>query len=188
MLQCKFSTIANYLNGLVNITQYCYSGLDSNDPLLAVEVNPLTQLINLRAQAEKAAKQQNMYEKRIGGWLAWPQVQEARVAAMAKLAALPAGETAAKRNLLRDCAAIALLSLIPPDRCVGQPCDSPAQPACENPKSLRRVGCIRKLRLSQTLKRKPGGGFSIDLSKPRDGHSEMAQPRTHTSPRKASRL
>ena len=51
-------------------------------------------------------------------------------------------------SLLRDAAAISLLSLIPPDR----------------------VGCIRKLRLAHTLKRKEGGGWMMDLSKARDGH------------------
>ena len=147
---CKFSTIANYLNGLVSITSYVYANFEPSDALLAMEPNPLTQLINLRGQAEKASKTQAMFTPRVGGWLEWPQVQEARVAAMAKLAALPPGETAAKRNLLRDCAAISLLSLIPPDR----------------------VGCIRKLRLNFTLKRKQGGGFMMDLSKQRDGHSE----------------
>ena len=35
-----------------------------------------------------------------------PQVQEARVSAMAKLSELPSGESAAKRSLLRDACAI----------------------------------------------------------------------------------
>jgi len=146
--KCKFSTIANYLNGLVSTTTYVYANLEPSDALLAMEPSPLTQLINLRGQAEKASKTQQMYEKRVGGWLEWPQVQQARVAAMSKLDKLPPGESAAKRNLLRDCCAISLLSLIPPDR----------------------VGCIRKLRLKHTLKRKSSGGFMMDLSKQRDGH------------------
>ena len=50
--QCKFSTIANYTNGLVSITSYCYANLAPNDALLAMDPNPLTQLINLRGQAE----------------------------------------------------------------------------------------------------------------------------------------
>ena len=33
-----------------------------------------------------------------------------------------------------------------------------------------RVGCIRKLRLGQTLKRKSGGGWKIDFSSIRDQH------------------
>ena len=53
--------------------------------VLNAEPNPLTQLINLRGQAEKASKTQQMYEKRVGGWLEWEDVQKARVAAMNKL-------------------------------------------------------------------------------------------------------
>ena len=114
-----------------------------------MEPNPLTQLINLRAQAETASKTQQLYDKRVGGWLEWEDVQKARVAAMNKLNDAAVGGTpAAKMSLLRDAAAISLLSLIPPDR----------------------VGCIRKLRLAHTLKRKEGGGWMMDLSKARDGH------------------
>jgi hypothetical protein len=148
--RCKFSTIANYINGLVSITSYCYANLAPNDALLAMDPNPLTQLINLRGQAEKASKTQQLYEKRVGGWMEWEEVQKARIAATSKLAALgEGGASAAKRNLLRDCAALSLLSLIPPDR----------------------VGCIRKLRLGHTLKKKPSGsGWMMDLSHQRDGH------------------
>ena len=114
-----------------------------------MEPNPLTQLINLRAQAETASKTQQLYDKRVGGWLEWEDVQKARVAAMQKLNGAALGGTpAARMSLLRDAAAISLLSLIPPDR----------------------VGCIRKLRLAHTLKRKDGGGWMMDLSKQRDGH------------------
>jgi hypothetical protein len=148
--QCKFSTIANYLNGLVSLTTYACSNFEPAAEVLNAEPNPLTQLINLRGQAEKASKTQQMYEKRVGGWLEWEDMQKARVAAMIKLSnAAQTATPAAKRSLLRDAAALSLLSLIPPDR----------------------VGCIRKLRLSHTLKRKQGGGWSIDLSKQRDGHT-----------------
>ena len=73
--RCKFSTIANYMNGLVSITSYCYANLEPEESLLDMNPNPLTQLINLRGQAEKASKTQQMYEKRIGGWLEWEDVQ-----------------------------------------------------------------------------------------------------------------
>merc|ERR1712185_262911 len=81
-----------------------------------MEPNPLTQLINLRAQAEKASKTQQMYDQRVGGWLAWEDVQKARVASFAKLEEAQFGTADEKRFALRDCAAISLLSLIPPDR------------------------------------------------------------------------
>merc|ERR1711965_697789 len=98
--RCKFSTIANYINGLVSICSYVYSNMEPSDALLAMDPNPLTQLINLRGQAEKASKTQQLYEKRIGGWLEWQQVQKARVAATKKLddAAQRGGTPASKRN------------------------------------------------------------------------------------------
>ena len=123
---CRFSSIANYLNGLISITSYVYAEqLEANVAVLAMDPNPLAQLINLRGQAEKASKQQNMFDKRVGGWIEWPQVQTARVAAVEKLGQVLGGTPAALRNALRDAAALSLLSLIPPDR----------------------VGCIRKVRV-----------------------------------------
>jgi hypothetical protein len=143
----RFSTIANYLNGLISITSYCYTELEPDDAVLFLDPNPLTQLINLRGQAEKAAKIQQLYDKRVGGWLEWEDVQKARLAAVNKVAATVAGSSS-RRNALRDAAALSLLSLIPPDR----------------------VGIIRKLRLGHTLKKKADGGWALDLSKQRDGH------------------
>ncbi|MDC0525601.1 hypothetical protein OAO87_01285 [bacterium] len=123
--RCRFSSIANYLNGLVSVLGYCYANLEPSDAILNSDPNPLAQIINLRAQAEKASKQQNAYSERVGGWLEWDDVHKARVKCLNALAESETGGTAAhKRSLLRDSAAISLLSLIPPDR----------------------VGCIRKAR------------------------------------------
>ena len=100
------------------------ANLDPTDAVLNLDPNPLAQLINLRSQAEKASKTQQLYEKRVGGWCEWPDVQKARLVAAAKLEAVAANtSTPAYHNALRDAAALSLLSLIPPDR----------------------VGCIRKL-------------------------------------------
>eukprot|EP00966_Prymnesium_polylepis_P263679 6091099-Prymnesium_polylepis.1 len=84
-----------------------------------------------------------MFDKRVGGWISWEEVQKARVEACKR--------SKAKRGdakLLRDAAALSLLSLIPPDR----------------------VGLIRKLRLGHTLKKVESGGWRLDLSNQRDGH------------------
>ena len=68
----EFSTIANYLNGLVSLTTYAYTNLEPTIEVLNADPNPLTQLINLRGQAEKASKTQQMYEnlrrELVGGW------------------------------------------------------------------------------------------------------------------------
>ena len=112
---CRFSSIANYLNGLISVTSYCYAELEVSDAVFNLEPNPLAQLINLRGQAEKASKQQNMFDKRVGGWLEWEDVQKARVTAIEKLDRAAIGTAAAMRNALRDAAALSLLSLIPPE-------------------------------------------------------------------------
>ena len=112
---CRFTTIANYLNGLISITAYSYTELGVSDAVFNLEPNPLAQLINLRGQAEKASKQQNMFDKRVGGWIEWEDVQKARVAAIEKVGRVASSTPAAMRNALRDAAALSLLSLIPPE-------------------------------------------------------------------------
>ena len=84
-----------------------------------------------------------MFEKRVGGWIDWADVQKARVEAV-KRSEAQRGDV----KLLRDAATLSLLSLIPPDR----------------------VGLVRKLRLGHTLKKAGGGGWRLDLTKQRDGH------------------
>ena len=64
---CKFSSIANYINGFVSIASYCY--LEPSDALLAMDPNPISQLVNLRGQADKASKTQQMYDSTwAAGW------------------------------------------------------------------------------------------------------------------------
>jgi hypothetical protein len=88
--RCKFSSIANYLNGLVSVTSYCYANLDPTDVVFNADPNPLAQIINLRSQAEKASKTQNMYNQRTGGWVEWGlrPVMELRTFALAVAAVL----------------------------------------------------------------------------------------------------
>jgi hypothetical protein len=52
-----------------------------------------------------------MFDKRVGGWRDWADVQKARVEAVKR-----ADATSGNIKLLRDAAALSLLSLIPPDR------------------------------------------------------------------------
>ena len=64
------------LNGLVSLTTYAYANLEPAESVLNMEPNPLTQVINLRGQAEKASKQQQLYAtSKVGGWLSWEDVR-----------------------------------------------------------------------------------------------------------------
>ena len=107
--ELRFSTIANYLNGLISVTTYAYANLDPPEATLLLEPTPLTQLINLRAQAESQSKTQNLFDKRVGGWIDWPAVQKARVNAV-DIVSKHVGGTEGRRSKLRDCAAVSLLS------------------------------------------------------------------------------
>ena len=109
------STLANYLNSLVGVISYVYTETELPEATLAMEPNPLTMTINLRSQAEKASRVQNMFEKRVGGWATWEQIQQARVKATNMLNASNGGNTPQHLSLLRDATA-SLLSLVPPDR------------------------------------------------------------------------
>ena len=53
----RYSSIANYLNSLVSVTSYAYNTFELPADTAAMDPSPLTQMINLRAQAEKASKQ-----------------------------------------------------------------------------------------------------------------------------------
>ena len=139
----RMSSIANYLNSLIALTSYVYSERPVPAATAAMDPSPLSMLINLRRQAEASSTTEQQFNKRVGGWIEWEDVHRARQNAMSKLRAHPA-----KQSLLRDAAAMCLLSLIPPDR----------------------VGVIRKLRLGHTLKRATGGGWRLDLTKRKDGH------------------
>ena len=131
--------------GLIGVISYVYATTELPEETLAMDPTPLAMVINLRGQAEKASKTQNMFEKRVGGWATWEQVQQARVKAIDLLN--EGGSTSLHLSLLRDACCISLLSLVPPDR----------------------VGLIRKLRLGHTLKRREGG-WRLDLTKQRDSH------------------
>ena len=61
-------------------------------------------LQNLRGQAEKQSRTQQMYDRRIGGWLTWEDVQKARggIAHIGKLIAGDPEAVGGKVRLLVD--------------------------------------------------------------------------------------
>ena len=91
------------MNGLASVVTYVYANFDLPDDTAALDPSPLTQILNLRGQAEKESKTENMYDKRVGGWLTWPDVQRCRVKAMQRLADCNASN---RRTCLREAAAI----------------------------------------------------------------------------------
>ena len=141
----RFSSIANYLNGLASIVAYVYANFELPDATAVLDPSPLTMILNLRSQAEKQSATQQMFDKRVGAWCSWQDVQDCRLRAMQRLGMANAAN---KRAFCKDAAALSMLSLIPPDR----------------------VGVIRKLRFGHTLKKLEGGGWGLDLRNVRDSH------------------
>ena len=95
---------------------YVYTTTELPEATFAMDPTPLTMAINLRAQAEKASRQQNMFDRRVGGWATWEQVQQARVTAIERLNASSGSDKAQYRSAVRDALATSLFSLLPPDR------------------------------------------------------------------------
>lgn len=109
---CRYTSVVNYLNGLVSMMNFVYFELNVEESVLSMSPNPLEQLANLRDQANGQVKQQNLFSPTSirGGWIAWAQVQETRVKIMSGVNARPPTAT------LKEAAIISLMSLLPPDR------------------------------------------------------------------------
>ena len=165
--ELRYTSICNYLSGIVSMMNYVYFELIVDADVLALSPTPLEQVVNLRDQAHGAIKQENLFEPNNikGGFIEWADVQRTRLNAMKALGEMPTNATATQRKVaLQQAALLSLMSLIPPDR----------------------VGVIRKLRLSHSLVRRPGGGWRIDLTKrgshKTSKHFGRASPRRRSNP------
>ena len=76
--QLRFGSIANYLNGIAAVTAFAYRTYTIPADTAALDPSPLAQIYNLRGQAEGQSKTEQMFEKRVGGWIDWCDVQKAR--------------------------------------------------------------------------------------------------------------
>ena len=109
----------------------------------ATDDTPVTQLAVLHRQCRQQARQHDQFDV-VGKaeFLDWEAVQRVRVAAERVLGSVKT--KASKLKLTRDVTILRLLADQPPDR----------------------VGVVRTLRLSGSLKRKPDGSYELDLSEP----------------------
>ena len=134
------SSMANYTSGLINVTSYVYATCRPGEPA------PVSQLLNLRQQCDRRAREQALYRRKDPNWIDWEAAQRARVKAIA--AAEACGEKTSQKarvHLLRDALIVLFHTAQPPDR----------------------VGVVRKLRLGATLKSSPSGmSFELDLTAP----------------------
>ena len=112
----KFSTIANYLNGLAMVGQFVYQTYEVDSEALAMPTSPLDQVLRLRGQCESQARQQTLYARRDPNWIDWPDAQRARMAAERAYSDLPQAPPARKAQALREWLIISLHTCMPPDR------------------------------------------------------------------------
>ena len=158
----RYTTISNYLSGVVSLMNYVYHCMEADADALAMAITPLEMVINLRDQASRSVKEQTLYEPtRVGGNITWPEVQQTRVNAVNAFNALVEPSWKQRLTALMQVVMIAFMSLLPPDR----------------------VGVVRRLRYKHTLVKRSGGGWRLDLSARKDGHSARnAAPReNHTA-------
>ena len=162
-----------------------------------------TQLINLRAQAESQSKSQNLFDKRVGGWITWQEVHTKRDEWHC-LFVRPCVFLYTVRFIMR---AKTPQLQVQRARVKAEELASKATDDAGRRTKLRdytavsllslippdRVGLIRKLRVGHTLKRVPASasepaGWRIDLTKQRDGHKTSrfygkgALPSEHAQP------
>ena len=135
----KFSTVASYLTGLVNVTRFVLAVCKARSKV-PVDESPLQQLVALHKQCMQRSRVDGKYDACSAtktNWLEWADVQRARVASVWAYRACCRDEEADPDEKLaraRDALLMSLLTLQPPDR----------------------VGIARNLQLGVTLKRGSG--------------------------------
>jgi hypothetical protein len=106
------STLANYLNGLINIVKFqLQHEAQLRDPVLQ-------QLRNLRSQAESYAATQKSFEKVHPEWCSWPELQRAREKCRAAFDQREQPQEARAWLVhLRELVLLCLFTICPPPRC-----------------------------------------------------------------------
>ena len=146
----KFSSIANYINGLFSVARYTYAALTPSEAALALDVQPPEQLLRMRAQSEKLASQDRLFARKDPHWIDWPQLQAGRVKCLRAWEASRDRPFAERKKLLRELVVMLFFTVQPPDR----------------------VGITRRLRFGQSVVAN-GDGFDLDLSNMRFKNSKF---------------
>ena len=139
--ELKYSTIANYvrwlcppnsqdprkplcsavappsqINGIFNVTNYCFAALEPAADALRLEPSSLEQLLNMRAQSEKLAKEDRLFQRKDPNWVDWPTVQAGRIKCLQEWRASAGKPFAQRQKLLRELLIMLFHSVQPPDR------------------------------------------------------------------------
>ena len=104
------------INGIFNVTNYCFSALEPDMEALDLEPTSLEQLLNMRAQAEKLAAQDRLFQRKDPNWVDWPTVQAGRIKCLQEWRASAGKPFAQRQKLLRELLIMLFFSVQPPDR------------------------------------------------------------------------
>ena len=173
--ELKYSTIANYINGIFNVTNYCFAALEPAADALRLEPSSLEQLLNMRAQSEKLAKEDRLFQRKDPNWVDWPTVQAGRIKCLQEWRASAGKPFAQRQKLLRELLIMLFHSVQPPDRGAPPRTLSLLPWGASHPFVVwraRTVGIVRRLRYGQSIKPN-GDGYDLDLSKMRFKNSKF---------------
>ena len=101
-------------NGLFNIANYVFNALDVSEA--ALDADAPSQLLRMRAQAEKLAAQDRLFARKDPNCIDWPQLQAGRIKCLATWDASAKKPFAERKKLLRELCVMLFFSVQPPDR------------------------------------------------------------------------
>jgi hypothetical protein len=105
---------AQQVNGLFNIANYVFTTFEVSEA--ALEADAPSQLLRMRAQAEKLAAEDRLFARKDPNWIDWPQLQAGRIKCLAAWDASAKKPYAERKKLLREVCLMLFFSVQPPDR------------------------------------------------------------------------
>ena len=108
--ECKYSTCANYVSALVNVASFIYETeeVEAHESPTALE-----QILNLRVQCEKEAKQDHLWKTKDPNFIHFEKAQQARAKAIEAFHAYTAGDHKKRFQLTKDCLILSFLTCQP---------------------------------------------------------------------------
>ena len=111
----QYSTMANYLTGIINVTSWVWETKNVDAEAVKMNPDPPSQLLNLRGQCESHSKQDALWKRKDPNWIDFETAQKARVDAINAHLSYTGSEHKKRLQLLRDVLILSFLTCQPPD-------------------------------------------------------------------------
>ena len=108
--ECKYATCANYVSALVNVASFIY---ETEEVEAHESPTSLEQILNLRVQCEKEAKQDHLWKTKDPHFIDFEKAQQARARAIEECQAYSGGDHKKKFQLVKDCLVLSFLTCQP---------------------------------------------------------------------------